>query len=160
MNNSPNHSWGGRGKSDGVSNYFIEAPFDNPNRIHAQTKDWNLNPHPGAPERTAEQRLAAEVLLLAWLDATTANYITSSAGNACGIRLEARAFLTAKLPDPRAARRQLFTSILSLDDDAVRERAEQRLGPCPSVPPNYDPTEYFGRGASKQQSRKDEFTSE
>ena len=160
MNNSSSHSWGGRGKSDGVSTYFIEALFDNPRRIHVPLKDWNLNLAHVVSERAAEQRLAAEVLLLAWLDATAANYITSSAGNACGIRLEARAFLTAKLPDPRATRRQLFTSILSLDDDAVRERAEQRLGPCPSVPPNYDPTEYFGRGASKQKLQKDEFTSE
>lgn len=147
---APNFAWDGYTDAEGISNSFIEPTFDNPRRIHTPNDDRGPRPTDSVQPRSPEQVLAAHVLYTAWQDATGSNFLNSWAGNVRGIRREAWAFLTAKMPDPRAARRQLFASLLDLDDDILREAAERRLGKCPSVPLDFNPIERIPKGSRQR----------
>lgn len=136
---APNYAWDGYADSKGVPNCYIEPAFDNPRRIHTPSDDRGPRPTNSPPARSPEQTLAAEVLLKAWNDATGRGFVHDSSKVAKALRTEAWAFLTAEMPDPRAARRQLFTALLGLDDDSFRAAAVRKLGQCPSLRPEFDP---------------------
>ena len=79
-----------------------------------------------------ERQLAAAVLLQAWEDAS-ATPRTAKYSKGCGMTPEelvqdARRFLTAKAPRPWARQRQLFTGLLSLDDEVIRRKAVALFG--------------------------------
>ena len=78
-----------------------------------------------------ERQLAAAVLLQAWTDANatpeTVKYVRDLGMTPAELIQASRRFLTAKR-GPWARQRQLFTSALSVDDEAIRLRAVAQFG--------------------------------
>ncbi|HBN8273433.1 TPA: hypothetical protein L3686_003542 [Pseudomonas aeruginosa] len=78
-----------------------------------------------------ERQLAAAVLLQAWTDASatpeTVKYVRDLGMTPAELIQASRRFLTAKR-GPWARQRQLFTSALSVDDEAIRLRAVVQFG--------------------------------
>lgn len=136
---APNFAWDGYTDADGISSSFIEPTFDNPRRVHTPNDDRGPRLPMDPPKRSPEQVLAAEVLLKAWNDATGRTYLDDCSKVSRALRTEAWAFLTAEMPDARAARRQLFTGLLGVDDDFFRAAAARQLGQCSSLHPEFDP---------------------
>ena len=92
---------------------------------------YRIEPGEDEARDSPERQLAAAVLLQAWNDASatpeTVKYVRDLGMTPAELIQASRRFLTAKRGS-WARQRQLFTSALSVDDEAIRLRAVAQFG--------------------------------